>query len=84
MRQEIISTTAEATFDQIECSFFCKTHMAHIFGAQTKSFQVQNFIFGGLGRHFFQTLFTFRKLRIISKIEDLVVCGYGFMRYKGN
>ena len=58
--------------------------MAHIFGAQRKSFQVQNFIFGGLGRHFFQTLFTFRKLRIISKIEDLVVCGYGFMRYKGN
>ena len=80
----LISATVEATFDQLECSFLQKKLMAHIFGAKTKSFQVQNFIFGGLGRHFFQTLVTFRKLRIISKIEDLVVCGYGIMGYKGN
>jgi len=84
MRQEIISATAEATFDQIECSFLQKTHGSYIWCAN-KIFSGPKFHFWGAREaFFFQTLFTFQKLRIISKIEDLVVCGYGFMRYKGN
>ena len=44
---------------------FCKKHLAHMSGWRKKLFRVLKFIFGPLGRHFFQTSVTFRDLRIL-------------------
>ena len=45
--------------------FFAKKHLAHMSGWRKKLFRVLKFIFGPLGRHFFQTSVTFRDLRIL-------------------
>ena len=44
---------------------FCKKHLAHMSGWRKKLFRVLKFIFGPLGRHFFQTSVIFRDLRIL-------------------
>ena len=63
MRQEIISTTVEAKFDQIECSFLQKTHGSYIWCAN-KIFSGPKFHFWGAREAFFSDLIHF------SEIED--------------
>ena len=72
MRRKIISETSEAIFDQIECSFLQKTHCSYL-SCSKKLFGPEKIIFGALGRHFFQTLVTFHKLRIFQKLRIKIV-----------
>ena len=72
MRRKIISETVEAIFDQIECSFLQKTHCSYL-SCSKKLFGAEKIIFGALGRHFFQTLVTFHKLRIFQKLRIKIV-----------
>ena len=72
MRRKIISETVEAIFDQIGCSFLQKTHCSYL-SCSKKLFGPEKIIFGALGRHFFQTLVTFHKLRIFQKLRIKIV-----------
>ena len=54
-------------------AFFCKKHLAHTYVGRKKLFWHPKFIFGALGRHFFQTSVTFQKLRIFRKLRILGV-----------